>query len=320
MVSPSDRPQPQLLIAIISRVLEGLWTAWIAVTLTFFALRAAIGDPVASLLSQGLATAEQARALRIALGLDQPLVVQYLQFLSGLFRGDLGISLYTNQPVEQIIFRQLPATAALAVGGLLAGILLGFVLGITAAWQKVKFPGRIASMLAGFTTSVPVAFIGILALLLVGIFANQGLRGWGLFGYSGLLLPALVLGFTTAGPIGKVIEAGVRTNIHSPYFRAAIARGYRRNLRLLWHALKPALPPVVSLSALEAAYLFSGTVVTETVFSRPGLGRLLLRSILEGDYPIAQGLVVLAALFYTVSHLSADILAMILDPRLRESA
>lgn len=318
MVSTSYRSQPRLLIAIIGRVLQGLLTAWIAVTLTFFALRAAIGDPVASLLSQGLATAEQARALRIALGLDQPLMVQYLRFLTGLFQGDLGVSLYTSQPVEEIIFRQLPATAALAVGGLISGILLGFILGITAAWKKGSISGRFASMLTGFTTSVPVAFVGILTLLVVGLFANLGLRAGPLFGYSGFLLPALVLGFTTSGPIGKVIEAGVSENIQSPYFRAAIARGYKKNLRLLWHALRPALPPVVSLSALEAAYLFSGTVVTETVFSRPGLGRLLLRSILEGDFPIAQGLVVLAALFYTVSHVSADILAIVLDPRLRE--
>ncbi|MGD8634619.1 MAG: ABC transporter permease [Anaerolineales bacterium] len=319
MVPNSDRYQTRFLITIASRVVEGLITAWIAVTLTFFALRIAVGDPVASLLSQGLATSEQAQAIRTSLGLDQPLLAQYFQFIRGLFRADLGLSLYTSQPVDQIILRQLPSTAALAVSGLLIGILLGFVVGLTAAWKKDEWLGRAASSAAGLLTSLPVAFIGILVLFAVLELGKRGIPGWKFLGFSGLLLPAMVLGAATAGPIGKVIEASVGESMQSAYFQAAIARGYRRNIRLLWHALRPALPPVVSLSALEAAYLFSGTVVTETVFSRPGLGRLLLRSILEGDFPIAQGLVVLAAIFYTFSHLLADILAMLLDPRLRSS-
>ena len=319
MVPHIDRPRTRFFLTLAGRVAEGLLTAWVAVTLTFFALRIAIGDPVASLLSQGLATVEQAQRLRAALGLDQSLITQYTRFLVNLVKGDLGLSLYTSQPVEQIIFRQLPSTAALAFSGLALGVLFGFLLGTLAAWKRAQWSGQIASSIAGLSTSVPVAFIGIVALLAVSALANSDLEGWEIWGYSGLLLPALVLGLTTAGPIGKVIEAGLLESMQSPYFQAAIARGYQRGLRLLWHALRPALPPVVSLSALEAAYLFSGTVITETVFSRPGLGRLLLRSILEGDFPIAQGLVVMAAIFYTASHLGADILAMLLDPRLRES-
>jgi ABC-type dipeptide/oligopeptide/nickel transport system permease component len=319
MVPNSGRPSTKFLITLARRVVEGLLTAWVAVSLTFFALRIVIGDPVASLLSQGLATPEQAQAIRASLGLDRPLLYQYLHFLGGLFQGDLGLSLYTSQPVDQIILRQLPSTAALALSGLLLGALLGFLLGLLAAWKRGQWSGQLASSMAGFSTSLPVAFIGILTLFIVSTAASQGWRGWNLFGYSGLLLPALVLGITTAGPIAKVMEAGVLESIQSAYFHAAIARGYQYDLRLLWHALRPALPPVVSLSALEAAYLFSGTVITETVFSRPGLGRLLLRSILEGDFPIAQGLVVLAAIFYTFSHLTADVVAMLLDPRLRET-
>jgi peptide/nickel transport system permease protein len=319
MVSDIDRPRARILLTVASRVTEGLLTAWVAVTLTFFALRIAVGDPVTSLLSQGLATVEQAQKLRAALGLDQPLIVQYGQFVLDLLQGNLGLSLYTSQPVAQIIIRQLPPTAALALTGLGFGVLVGFLLGTLAAWKKNHWTGQLASSIAGFSTSVPVAFIGIVALLCVSVLSNSGLPGWEFWGYSGLLLPALVLGMTTAGPIGKVIEAGLSESLHSPYIHAAIARGYQRDLRLLWHALRPALPPVVSLSALEAAYLFSGTVVTETVFSRPGLGRLLLRSILEGDFPVAQGLVVMAAIFYTASHLGADILAMLLDPRLRDA-
>lgn len=319
MVPDIDRPRARLLLTLATRIVEGLLTAWVAVTLTFFALRIAIGDPVASLLSQGLATPEQAEQLRAVLGLDQPLHLQYAQFLSDLVRGDLGLSLYTSQPVEQIILRQLPSTAALALSGLAIGLVAGLFLGLLAAWNSDRWTGQLASSIAGFSTSVPVAFIGIVALLSVSALTIVAVPEWRILGYSSLLLPALVLGLTTSGPIAKVVEAGLLESMDSPYFLAAIARGYQRNLRLLWHALRPVLPPVVSLSALEAAYLFTGTVVTETVFSRPGLGRLLLRSILEGDFPIAQGLVVLAAIFYTASHLGADILAMLIDPRLRET-
>jgi ABC-type dipeptide/oligopeptide/nickel transport system permease component len=135
-----------------------------------------------------------------------------------------------------------------------------------------------------------------------------------------LLLPALVLGFASSGAIARVVQFGLTESLQAPYVLAARARGLAPGLRLLWHALRPVLPPVISLGALEAAYLFGGTVVTETVFSRPGLGRLLVSAILQGDYPIAQGLVALAALFYTASHLLADGAAMALDPRLRRQA
>ena len=116
-----------------------------------------------------------------------------------------------------------------------------------------------------------------------------------------------------------MIQAGLQDTLNAPYILAVRARGLRYGPRLLWHALRPALPPVIALIAVEAAFLFGGTVVTENVFSRPGLGRLLVTSILQGDYPIAQGLVVLSALVYTATHVAADILSFALDPRLRGS-
>ncbi len=128
-----------------------------------------------------------------------------------------------------------------------------------------------------------------------------------------------VLGFASSGPIARVIHSGLSESLRSPYILAAQARGIQRGFRLLRHALRPSLAPVISLIALEAAFLFSGTVVTETVFSRPGLGRLLVKSILEGDYPITLGLVALAAILYTISHVLADLLTLIIDPRLQRA-
>ena len=314
MVSKSHRRAA--LLAVTRRLFEGVATAWAAVTIAFFTLRLASGDPVASLLSQGLATPEQAEEIRISLGLDTPLWLQYLEFLTNLLPGDLGSSLYTHRPVSQVILEQFQSTATLAVCGLIIAILIGFTLGITAAWFGKHLSGRLAAAIAALATSIPVAFAGILSLLVVGnILQKFGGTSNDLF--VKLLLPATVLGFASSGPIARVIDSGLSESLRSPFILAARARGIRQGLRLLWHALKPSLPPAISLIALEAAFLFTGTVVTETVFSRPGLGRLLVKSVLDGDFPISLGLIALAAIFYTISHVIADLLTLIFDPRLR---
>jgi peptide/nickel transport system permease protein len=316
MVPLPNRSHLQLLTVIGRRLIEGLFTAWAAVTLTFFALRIAGGDPADNLLAQGLASAEQAQALRQQLGLDHPLGIQYLEFMRNLTRGDLGISLYTSRPVGRVIGEQLPYTIALALSGLMIALALGFVFGVLAAWRERTAEGRFAAAMSDLATALPVAFTGILILYLALMFSLAIGRP---MAAPGLLLPAIVLGITSSGPIGRVVQAGLRESLNSEYILAARARGLPGGARLLWHAVRPALSPVISLIALEAAYLFSGTVVTETVFSRPGLGRLLVKSILEADFPIAQALVVLAALFYTTSHILADLAAIMLDPRQRRA-
>jgi peptide/nickel transport system permease protein len=315
MVPSTDRTPPRALSALGGRLLTAALTAWAAVTITFFALRLGAGDPTASLLAQGLATPEQAQSLRHELGLDRPLLAQYLAFLAGLTHADLGPSLYTGRPVLQIIGEQAPSTLELAGLGLLLAVALGLLLGVMAAWYEGRATGRAASALAGLATALPVAFTGILGLLLfVGVPAQATPL---LTPIRRMVLPGLVLGYASSGAIARVVQAGLSESLVRPYILAARARGVRPRARLLWHALRPALPPAVSLGALEAAYLFGGTVVTETVFSRPGLGRLLVSAILQGDYPIAQGLVVVAAVVYTASHFAADALAMTIDPRLR---
>jgi ABC-type dipeptide/oligopeptide/nickel transport system permease component len=175
----------------------------------------------------------------------------------------------------------------------------------------------LANALAGLATALPVAFTGIIAILALSIFLSLfqpgQITGW----LQHNLLPVLVLGFASAGGIARVVQAGLQGTIETPYVRSARARGLTEKRLLLIHALRPALPPVVSMSALQAAFMLTGTVVTETVFARPGLGRLLVTSILQGDYPVAQGVVVLAAVIYTMSGLVADLISLALDPRMR---
>ncbi len=316
MVPFPDRPQYRVIVAISQRIMDGLLTAWVTVTFTFFALRIAAGDPLASLLSQGLITPQQLEQIRIQLGLDQPLLNQYFHFLSSLLRGDLGKSLYTKRSVSQIIFEQLPSTVELAISALLIALLLGILIGTIAAWKQGSLSATLAESISGLATALPVAFTGILGILIVSWMVRGFSGNAGISQFKDLFLPAFVLGFASAGAIARVVQSGLEESIQKPYILAARARGISRGIRIFWHALRPALPPVISLTALQAAFLFGGTVVTETVFSRPGLGRLLISSILQGDFPIAQGIVILAALLYTTSHHIADILAMLIDPRL----
>ena len=315
MVSTSDRSATPVK-TIFRRLLEGAATIWAAVTVTFFALRIAGGDPLSSLLSQGLISTSQAAELRASLGLDAPLLLQYLEYMLGLLELNFGISLFTRQPVLDIILQQLPATLELALAGLIIAIVFGVFLGIVGVWYRSRNAGTSAESISSLATALPVAFTGILALLFA--FWLDDFTGINLRSIE-LLLPALVLGFASAGPIAKVAHASLTDSMEAPYILAARSRGVRRDRRLLWHALRPALPAIITLIALEAAFLFAGTVVTETVFSRPGLGRLLVQSILQSDFPVAQGIVILAAFFYTLSHLLADLLAWRLDPRLGET-
>ncbi len=313
MVPLSKRPRITALVPLARRLSVGLLTAVAAVSLTFFALRLAAGDPVASLLSQGLTTPEQAEAMRRSLGYDLPLFRQYLRFLANFARGDLGVSLYSGQSVTAIIGSQVSSTVQLAGLSLAVALPLGIFLGSISSWKTRPAAQRAATTLSGLATSLPVATTGVISLLIVSLLARRQVSGVQLW------LPALVLGYAAAGPFARAVHAGLESSLNSPFILAAKARGLRRGRRMYWHALRPALPAAIALIALEAAFLFTGTVVTETVFSRPGLGRTLVRSILQADFPVAQGIVALAALIYVGSQVLADGLGWVLDPRLRDA-
>jgi ABC-type dipeptide/oligopeptide/nickel transport system permease component len=208
----------------------------------------------------------------------------------------------------------------LALAGLVIATLLGAILGIAAGWGGEGFGGRASSGLARLATAVPVAVTGILVLWAAGEIAGSRPELFPWTRSGSLFLPALVLGIASAGALARVLESGLQENLHAPFLLAARARGVGQGTRLAWHALRPALPLAISFLALEASLLLSGTVVTETVFARPGLGRLLVTSILAGDFPVVQGLVVLAAVVYTVTHFAADTVSAQVDPRLRSAA
>jgi peptide/nickel transport system permease protein len=288
---------------------QTLATFWLAATLAFFALRVLPGDAIqAELLGNG-ASAETIAERRTALGIDDPVIVQYGRFLTGLLRGDLGVSLLDGRPVSEIITQQLAPTVALAVTALIAAILGGLMLGTVAALNTPL--SGIAQTVLDLSLSMPLYWTGTLAIY---IFAVQ-LNWLSTSGANNLTLPALVLGFHTAGAIGQVVRASVLDTLPLDFVRTARSKGLHEAQVIIRHVLRAALLPTVTVIALQAGFLLGGVVITESLFVRPGIGRLLLNATLRQDYPVVQGIVILGAFVYTLLNAAADLLYRLLDPR-----
>lgn len=296
-------------------VVSAFATVWLAATLAFFALRVLPGDAVTTQMRESGASAEMIEARRAALGLDEPILAQYGRFLSGLVRGDLGVSLQDGRTVREIIEQQLVPTVSLALSALLISAVAGIGLGLLAAAQAPKLFslfGFLARFFLDISLSVPLYWTGTLAIYVVTQLAVQGLP------VSGLLLPALVLGLSGAGAVGQVVRAGVRDTLQQDFVRTARAKGLREMHVLLRHVLRASLLPVIAVIALQAGFLLGGVVITESLFVRPGIGRVLLNAVLRQDYPLVQGIVVLGAMIYILVNTLADVLYLVFDPRVQQ--
>lgn len=296
-------------------VVSALATVWLATSLAFFALRVLPGDAVTTQMRESGVSMEMIEARRAALGLDAPVLVQYERFLSGLVRGDLGVSLQDGRAVSEIIGQQLVPTVSLALSALLISAVAGIGLGLLAAGEARQhfFPvGLLARLFLDISLSLPLYWTGTLAIYTVTQLGVQGLP------VSGLLLPALVLGLSGAGTVGQVVRAGVRDTLQQDFVRTARAKGLRELQVLLRHVLRASLLPVITVIALQAGFLLGGVVITESLFVRPGIGRVLLNAVLRQDYPLVQGIVVLGAMIYILVNTLADVLYRVFDPRVQQ--
>jgi peptide/nickel transport system permease protein len=297
------------------RLLGAIPVLWGVATLVFIILRLLPGDPAALMLSEAGASAQAIAELRAELGLDESIPIQYGLYIAQLAQGDLGTSLFTQRSVATTIAEQLPSTIELAFSAMLVAIVLGTALGILAAvrhgtWLDVYI---MAISVAGI--SVPIFWS---AILLIWLFAL--LLGWlpatGQGGIKHLVLPALVLGFASAGAITRLVRASLLEVMDQDFVNTARAKGLAEGTILLRHALKNAFIPVTSIIGLQFGFLLGGTVVIETIFSRPGIGRLMVNAILWKDLPLVQGIVLLIALVYTLVNLVTDVAYAYLDPRI----
>lgn len=298
------------------RLAAAVPTLWAVTTVVFFLMRVLPGDPAEVLLAEAGASAEAIAALRTQMGLDQPLLVQYWRFLLQLGRGDLGRSLTTGRPVLRIIAEQLPATLELALSAMAVALIVGLGLGVAAALRRDSWVDRLCMVAAVAGSSLPVFWSGLLLILLFSI-TLRWLPASGSGGFRYLLMPATVLGMATAGSIARQARSSVLEALNEEYVTVARAKGLRERAVVLRHVLRNALIPVVTVIGLRFAFLLGGAVVTETVFARRGLGRLVVDAILWKDFPVVQGVVLLVAGIYVLVNLVVDVSYALLDPRIR---
>jgi peptide/nickel transport system permease protein len=290
------------------RIASALLVIWAAATLAFFALAILPGDAITNQLSQSGADADIIAERREAFGMNDPIEVRYLRFLLNAAKGDLGTSMLSGEPVSEAILRSVPPTFTLAASALLFASAAGILTGIAAA-LRLPLISLISSGLISLVLSTPIYWTGTLAIYALTVLLGLPASQWN------QALPVIVLGFHTAGAIGRVTQGSIRDVLQADYVRTARAKGLRERRIIGVHVLRAALPPVISVIALQAGFLLSGAVITETLFVRPGIGRLLLDAVVQQDYPIVLGVVMLSAVIYVLTGLAAEVALRFVDPR-----
>ena len=305
----------QILLALLKRLVFVLPVVWAVVTLVFLLIHIVPGDPVRNALGDN-ATEQQVAELKHKLGLDLPLTQQYLNYWKGLFKGDLGTSLVTNEPVLEKIFSRYPATIQLALAGLFVAILIAIPLGVTAGSNQGKIIDNIASVVSLLGISAPGFVLGPLMIYLFAIKLNWfPVAGRG--GPEYLVLPAVTMGAALAAILTRMVRSSVIEELGEDYVRAARAKGLSERQVIYKHVLKNGLIPVVTVLGLQFGVLLAGAIITETIFSWPGLGRLTVDSINSRDYPLVQGCILMIALTYIVANVLTDFAYRLLDPRIK---
>jgi peptide/nickel transport system permease protein len=286
-------------------------------TLTFILMYVVPGDPVRALAGERY-DEETLSRMRTELGLDRPLAVQYVSFLGRLARFDLGRSFVTRRPVAEAIRERFPRTLVLALSAMCLAILGGVAIGTIAAWGRHPVVSRILMTFSLVGVSMPVFWLG---LLLIYLFAIK-LRVLPPSGYGGgairnLILPALTLSFASMATIARVTRSGVLDALGEDYVRTARAKGLGERIVLGKHVLRNALIPVITIAGADFGSYLSGSVLTESIFGWPGLGRFVVQAILKRDFPVIQGTVLFMAVLFVLVNLAVDLSYGVIDPRIR---
>jgi peptide/nickel transport system permease protein len=305
------------------------------VIVTFSLLLLIPGDPAAVLLGQEASPVDIAQ-LRATLGLDRPWYIRLGRYFAGLLQGDMGRSIFQNQPVSEMIADRLGATVELALAALLIAVIIGVALGVVAAMKQGTIVDTAAMLLAQLGVSMPVYWLSILLMLAFAVklgwlpSIGRGEPLWSAFGtaltgrpgpfldsLSHLLLPALALGVNSAAIISRLVRTSMVEVLREDFVRTAYAKGLRRPRVMIRHALRNALLPVISVIGLRFGLLLGGAVLTESIFGWPGLGQLTIAAISQRDLPLIQGIVLTYALMFALVNLLVDLSYAVVDPRVR---
>jgi ABC-type dipeptide/oligopeptide/nickel transport system permease component len=299
---------------ILSRLVDTVVTV-LGVSVIVFMLTQLTGDP-ARLMLPADAREAQVQELRDRLGLNDPLPIQYVRFLSGALRGDFGISLRSSQPALQLVFDRMPATLLLAVGSLIFSVILGGIAGLVSATKRGTWLDTAMMLLALIGQAVPVFWLAMMLILVVAV-------QWRLAPTSGIgtpahaILPIVTLGAYSSASIARLLRASLLSVLANDYIRTARSKGLAERLILYRHALRNALIPVVTVVGLQFGTMLGGAVITETIFAWPGVGRLAIQSIYVRDFPVVQATVFIVAVGFVFINLLVDLTYALLDPRIR---
>ena len=310
-------------VRLLKKILGLLFVMFIVATIVFFLTRLAPGDPAALMLGDQ-ATAEQIAELRARYGLDKPLLVQFVLWLTEVAQGNLGQSIFLQRPVTQAIWERAEPTFFLALFALGIAALIGIPAGIISAVWRGRVIDQVVSTLAMVSASIPSFWLG---LLFIQLFAVR--LGWTpVAGYGDpgaplmmrlyhLLLPAAVLGIVNSALIVRFTRASMLDVLGEDFIRTARAKGITEKRVVLRHGFGNALVPIVTVVGLTGALLIGGAIVTETVFGLPGIGNLIVSSVLRRDYPVIQGALIVVAGIYVLINLTIDLIYALVDPRVR---
>jgi ABC-type dipeptide/oligopeptide/nickel transport system permease component len=311
-----------MMTQVANRLLVSIPVLFGVLLLGFFLLILVPGDP-AIVLAGPMATPEVVDAIREDMGLDRPVLVQFFSYLGRLLQGDLGRSMISNKTVVSELAAAVGPTAELMLACLIWSIPLGIAMGTLAAVFRGGLVDRIVMAVSVAGVSLPIFFICLILIQVVGVkwqllpFIGRGGPLWTVEGLRHIALPALSLGAIFIGPVARMTRSSVLEVLKLDHVRTARAKGLSERQVILRHGLRNALIPVVTLVGLQAGYLLGGAVVTESIFSYPGLGRLAVGAILSSDFPLAQGAILILALAFILINMIVDILYALLDPRVQ---
>jgi peptide/nickel transport system permease protein len=297
------------------RFLLAIPALWLIVTMVFLLVHIVPGDPVQQMLGEG-ARAQDLEQLRHVLGLDRPIPVQYGRYLAGVLHGNLGESFRFQQPVLRVVLEHFPATLELALVSLFVCLAISIPSGILAAHRRGTSTDHAVGVFTLLGLSVPNFALGPVLILIFSV-----LLGWlpvsGRGGIGHLVLPGITLGAALAAILTRMVRTSVIEELSSDYVRTARAKGLSEAAVLFRHAFRNALVPILTVIGLQFGALLAGTIVTETIFSWPGIGRLTVQAIQSRDYPLLQGCILLIAFSYVVVNLLTDAVYVFIDPRVK---
>lgn len=301
----------------ISRFLGFASVIFGVLVLTFLLIHLVPGDPVEVMLGESASVTDR-EALREQLGLNQPLIVQFGHYLNNLAHGDLGQSIHTKTPIIELFKTRYPASIKLAILSLIIGVAIGVPLGVYAALKAGHWPDLLVTIVSVRLSAMPIFWLGPMLMLLFAVWL-----GWlpvsGMDEPTSIILPALTLGFGLSAILTRMTRTSLLEVLSEDFIRTARAKGLSERTVIFRHALRAALLPIVTIVGLQMGSLLAGTVITETIFSWDGIGRLLVESIEKRDYPVTQACVLAIALSYVVINLLTDITYRVVDPRMRSA-